>query len=113
MVDINKKLEQYQWMSYEEKLNISMNIISNLKDRGNIQAQEIFDRISNMDIVPNKVLDAIYTDFYNSVERIQKEKVSWELHKFEESKIYIQKIRAKEDEEKEDCDWILDWLYDL
>lgn len=75
MATVEQKMKEFQSRSYDERLNISMNIITNLKDRGNVQAQEIYDRISNSSRISEKVIDAIYKDFCDSVERIQKEKV--------------------------------------
>jgi hypothetical protein len=40
-----------------------------------VQAQEIYDKISKMDKVPESVVEAIYKDFCDSVERIQQEKI--------------------------------------
>jgi hypothetical protein len=92
-----------------------MNIITNLKDRWNVQAQNIFDKISKMDKVPGQVVDAIYQDFCESVERIQQEKIQWELHNFDKAKDYMQKLREKEEQERqeENCEDLLSWLDDL
>lgn len=115
MATIDQKMKEFQSKSYEEKLKISMNIITNLKDRGNTQAQEIYDRISVMEKIPENVVDAIYKDFCDSVERIQQEKVQWELHQFDKAKEYMQKLREEEkrQREEENCEWLLDWLDDL
>lgn len=115
MATVEQKMNDFMWKSYEEKLKISMNIIANLKDRGNTQAQEIYDRISVMEKIPENILDAIYKDFCDSVERIQQEKIQWELHKFDQAKDYMQKLREKEaqEREQENCDTLLEWLDDL
>ena len=115
MATVEQKMKDFMWKSYEEKLKISMNIIANLKDRGNTQAQEIYDRISVMEKIPENILDAIYKDFCDSVERIQQEKIQWELHKFDQAKDYMQKLREKEakEREQENCDTLLEWLDDL
>ena len=75
MATVEQKMKEFLSKTYEERLKISMNIITNLKDRGNVQAQEIFEKISKMDKVPENVINAIYKDFCDSVERIQQEKV--------------------------------------
>lgn len=75
MATVNQKMKDFQSKSYDERLKISMNIITNLKDRGNTQAQEIYDRISQMENIPEAVVDAIYKDFCDSIERIQQNKV--------------------------------------
>jgi glutamate synthase domain-containing protein 1 len=75
MATKDQKLKEFKSKPYEEKLKISMNIITNLKDRGNAQAQEIYDKISVMERIPDNILEAIYKDFCDSVERIQQEKV--------------------------------------
>ena len=49
MATKDQKLKEFKSKPYEEKLKISMNIITNLKDRWNVQAQNIFDKISKMD----------------------------------------------------------------
>ena len=115
MATVAQKMKEFQKKPYDEKLKISMNIITNLKDRGNVQAQEIYDRISVMERIPENVLDAIYKDFCDSVERIQQEKIKWELHNFDKAKNYMQKLREREAQEREEenCDCLLEWLDDL
>ena len=49
MASVDQKMKEFQSQSYEERLQISMNIITNLKDRGNSQAQEIYDSIVQME----------------------------------------------------------------
>lgn len=120
-------MKDFQSESYEEKLKISMNIITNLKDRWNAQAQQIYDKISKMDKVPEPVVDAIYKDFCTSVERINQDKVNEGARKFDEMKQYMQNLRQQEERdrarenteaileqiEEDDCDAILDRLNDL
>lgn len=115
MASVDQKIKEFQSKSYNEKLKISMNIITNLKDRGNTQAQYIFDRISKMDKVPDAVLDSIYKDFCDSIERIQQDKIQWELHQFDKAQQYLQKLREEErvQREKENCDALLDEIEDL
>ena len=112
MATIDKKMEEFQSKPYEERLKISMNIITNLKDRGNTQAQEIYDKISQMNRIPENVVEAIYKDFCSSVERIQQDKVHWELHQFNKVQIYMQRLRDEEQRqrEEENCEGILDDL---
>ena len=115
MATVEQKLKEFQSKTYEEKLKISMNIITNLKDRGNVQAQEIYDKISVMERIPDNILEAIYKDFCDSIERIQQERIQWELHNFDKVKDYMKILREKEEQEKkeENCDSLLDWLDDL
>jgi len=115
MASVDQKMKEFQSKSYDERLKISMNIITNLKDRGNIQAQEIFDRISQMEKIPEAVVDAIYKDFCDSVERIQQDKIQWELHQFDKVKAYMQRLKDEEkaQRESENCEALLDWLDDL
>ena len=115
MTTTDQKMKEFQSKPYEERLEISMNIIKSLKDRGNTQAQEIYDRISTMERIPENVVDAIYKDFCDSVERIQQNKVQWELLQFDKSKGYMQRLKDEEQKqrEQEDCEWLLDWLDDL
>lgn len=115
MATVEQKMKEFKSKSYDEKLKISMNIITNLKDRGNVQAQQIYDRISVMERIPENVLDAIYKDFCDSVERIQQDKIKWELHNFDKAKDYMQKLREKKAQERaeENCDCLLEWLDDL
>ena len=75
MATVDQKMKEFKSRPYDEKLKISMNIIVNLKDRGNVQAQEIYDKISIMEKIPENVLEAIYKDFCDSIERIQPEKI--------------------------------------
>lgn len=115
MATVNQKMKDFQSKSYDERLKISMNIITNLKDRGNTQAQQIYDRISQMENIPEAVVDAIYKDFCDSIERIQQDRVQWELHQFDKAQAYIQRLRAEEkaQRESENCEALLDWLDDL
>lgn len=115
MATIEQKTKEFQSKTYEEKLQVSMNILTNLKDRGNEQAQLIYNRVSKMEKIPEYVLEAVYKDFCDSVERIEQEKIQWELHKFDQAKNYMQKLREKEEQERaeEDCDSLLDWIDDL
>ena len=115
MATTDQKMKEFKSKPYEERLKISMNIITNLKDRGNAQAQQIYDRISQMEKIPETVVDAIYKDFCDSVERIQQDKIQWELHKFDKAQAYMHKLREEEkaQREAEDCESLLDWLDDL
>ena len=115
MATVEQKMKEFQSKPYEERLKISMNIITNLKDRGNLQAQEIYEKISNMERIPDSIVNAIYKDFCDSVEHIQQEKIKWELHKFDKAKDYMQKLREKESKEREEenCDCLLEGLDDL
>lgn len=112
MASVEQKMKEFQSLSYDERLKISMNIITNLKDRWNTQAQEIFDIISKMDKMPENLIDSIYKDFCDSVERVQQERVQWELAQFDKSKDYMQKLREREAKEREweDVDSLLDDL---
>jgi len=109
---IDQKMNDFQSKPYEERLKISMNIITNLKDRGNAQAQEIFDIVSGMDKVPDNLVNAIYKDFCDSVERVKQERIQWELAQFDKSKDYMQKLREREAQERawEDADLLLEGL---
>jgi len=115
MATVEQKMKEFKSKPYDEKLKLSMNIITNLKDRWNVQAQEIYDKISKMDKVPESVVEAIYKDFCDSVERIQQEKIDWELHNFDKVKDYMKILREKEAQERRDenCDSLLDWIDDL
>lgn len=115
MATVEQKMKEFQCKPYDERLKISMNIITNLKDRWNEQAQLIFERVSKMDRIPDSVVDAIYKDFCDSVERIQQEKIQWELHNFNKAKDYMQKLREEEAQQRaeENCEDLLDWLDDL
>ncbi len=115
MATVDQKMKEFLSKSYDDRLKISMNIITNLKDRGNTQAQEIYEKISIMEKVPENVVNAIYKDFCDSVERIQQDKIQWELHNFNKAKDYMQRLREKEEQERqnENCEDLLNWLDDL
>lgn len=114
MATVDQKMQEFKLKSYEEKLKISMNIITNLKDRGNSQAQEIYDSISKMEKIPEAIVDAIYRDFCDSVDRLQQEKVQGQLHQFDAVKAYMQKLREQEQaqREAENPELLLDWIED-
>lgn len=115
MASVDQKMKEFQSKSYEERLKISMNIITNLKDRGNAQASEIYDSIVQMEKIPDEVVNAIYKDFCDSVDRLEQEKVQWQLHQFDEVKAYMQKLRDQEKAQKEteNAESLLDWLEDV
>lgn len=115
MASVDQKMKEFQSQSYEERLKISMNIITNLKERGNAQAQEIYDSIAQMEKIPEEVVNAIYKDFCDSVDRLEQDKVQWQLHHFDEVKVYMQKLRDEENaqREAENTESLLDWLEDV
>ena len=115
MTSINKKIKEFRSKSYEERLSIVMNIIRNLKDCGNIQAQYIYDKILQIEKVPVDVIDAIYKDFCDARNCIHQKKMQWHLRKFEEVDVYMQKLREKENRQKdtENAELLLDWIDDL
>lgn len=115
MASVDQKMKEFQSQSYEERLKISMNIITNLKERGNVQAQEIYDSIAQMEKIPEEVVNAIYKDFCDSVDRLEQEKVQWQLHQFDEVKAYMQNLRDEEkaQKESENVESLLDWLEDV
>ena len=112
MFNIEQKMKEFSNKSYDERLRISTNIITNLKDRGNAQAQEIFDIMSDLDEVPDDLLNAIYKDYSKSVERIKQERIQWDLHNFEKARNHIKNMREVEARERaeENPDWLLEWL---
>lgn len=115
MVSVWEKMKLFSQKSYDDKLQVAMNIINNLKDRGNVQAQQIFDKISIMDNVPEKFLDAIYQDFCDSVDRIEQEKFQKDLHRFDKAGAYLKKLKEEESMIRswENPDDLLAWLDDL
>ena len=115
MADVWQKIEIFNAKSYNERLEIAINIINNLKDRWNIQAQEIYEKISHMERVPEGVINAIYLDFCNSIDRIEKERVRDELHKFSKAWTYLTKLREDEkaQREKDDPESLLTSLYEM
>ncbi len=68
-----------------------------------------------METIPEVVVDAIYKDFCDSVDRLEQEKVQWQLHQFDEARSYIQKLRDEEkaQRESENTESLLDELEDL
>jgi hypothetical protein len=109
---LQKKLEKFNALSYEDKYSISMNIITNLKDRWNIQALKIFDFMQTQKKVSERLLESIYKDFEVSVENIKQKNVEDDLHKFENTSKYLDQLRVEEEKERvqEDPDSILDQI---
>lgn len=93
-------IDAFKQLPYQEKRNIAMNIITNLKDRGNTQAQEIYDYVSTLETIPDSLLESIYQDFEISVEKIKKERISDQLHVFDTAQASIAKIREREAQER-------------
>ncbi len=100
-MNIQDKIQEFKTLPYEERLSIAMNIITNLKDKGNTQAKDIYDYVSTLEVVPDNILESIYLDFEESIEKIKNEKVESELHKFDKVQAYIHTIREREEKEKE------------
>ena len=67
-----------------------------------------------MEKIPEEVVNAIYKDFCDSVDRLEQEKIQWQLHQFDEVKAYMQKLRDDEkvQRESENVESLLDWLED-
>ncbi len=109
---LKNKLKKFQALSYEEKYHISMNIIINLKDRWNKQALMIFDFMEKQDKVSEVLLENIYKDFEMSIEKIKQKNVENDLHKFDSTAKYLDKLREEERKERvqEDPDSLLDQI---
>lgn len=99
-MSIQTQLEQFKALPYDEKLKIAMNIIVNLKDKGNVQAQEIYEYISTLEKVPENILESIYEDYEISVEEIKKKRITTQLHVFDNAQTSIDQIRAREAQER-------------
>lgn len=95
------KLAQFKSLSYEEKLKIDTNILSVLGEKWNKEATEILDTINNMDSIPDNVLNSIYLDFENSIDKIRKGKIEDKLHSFVKARKYINSLREQEKLERE------------
>ena len=111
-MNTQSNIEKFKQLSYQEKKDIATNIISNLKDRGNTQAQEIFEYMSNSDNISESFLESIYEDFENSVQKIKEKKIEGELHAFQQSHNYIKELREQEAKEmaEEDPDSLLEQI---
>lgn len=109
---IQSDIDAFKTLAYEEKLDIAMNIITNLKDKGNEQAKEIYAYVSTLEKVPETILESIYADFEESIEKIKNEKVESELHKFDKVQDYITHMREREAKERaeEDSESLLEQL---
>ena len=106
------KLEQFKKFSYDEKYKIAMNIVVNLKDKGNAQAQSIYDYIVSVDSAPEDMLESIYEDFETSIDNIKQARIGDDLHQFTKSVDYIKQLQEQEaqEREQENPDAILDQL---
>ena len=98
-MDANQKLQQFQQLNHEKKVEIDKNILSVLSKKGNTDAWEILARINNMDIIPDSLLDSIYLDFERSIDKIKEWKVEDQLHSFSKAKEYIKSLHQQEEEE--------------
>jgi hypothetical protein len=98
---LEKKLQKFNALSYQDKYNIAINIITNLKDRWNKQAQEIFDFIEKQNKVSETFLENIYKDFEVSIEKIKEKNVKDDLHKFDNATKYLDMLREEEAKERE------------
>jgi len=109
---LQEKLDKFNALSYDDKYSISMNIITNLKDRWNTQALRIFDFMQTQKKVSESLLESIYKDFEVSVENIKQKNVKEDLHKFDNASKYLDQLRAEEEKERaqEDPDSILDQI---
>ncbi len=109
---LKDKLKKFKALSYEDKYGISMNIITNLKDRWNKQALKIFNFLEKEERVKEDILESIYEDFEVSVESIKQKNIKEDLHKFDKTAKYLAKLKEEEEIErlKEDPDSILEQI---
>ncbi len=109
---LKDKLQKFNALSYQDKYTIAINIITNLKDRWNKQALMIFDFMEKQDKVSEVLLENIYKDFEVSIEKIKQKNVENDLHKFESTVKYLDKLREEERKERvqEDPDSLLDQI---
>jgi len=99
-MNTKKKLEIFQSLNYNDRLNIVKKIIINLKNRGNIEAQIIFETLNTLDPVDDDLMASIYLDFEESIENIKKCRVDKELYKFSQSLKDAKILNKKEQEDK-------------
>lgn len=111
-MNTQSNIEKFKQLSYQEKLDIATNIITNLKNRWNTQAQEIFEYMNNSENISESFLESIYEDFENSIEKIKEKRVEGELHAFQQSHNYIKELREQEAQEmaQEDPDSLLEQI---
>lgn len=99
-MDTNQKLEQFKKLTYEKKVEIDKNILSVLSEKGNTDAWEILNTINNINPISNEILDSIYLDFENSIDKIKQWKVDNQLYTFDKAKNYIASLRQQEEKER-------------
>jgi hypothetical protein len=102
-------LQQFQQLTYKKKVEIDKNILSVLNKKWNNDAWKILDRINEMDIIPNNLLNNIYLDFERSIDKIKEWKVENQLYSFSKTKEYTDFLRQQEKAEmaKENLDDLL------
>ena len=77
---VAQKVEEFNKLPYEERLKIAMNIITVLKEKGNVQAADIYEN----------------SDFEIGVEKIKAGKREEAAKEFEKSNDVLQRIREME-----------------
>lgn len=120
-LSIEKKMETFQWKAYDEKLKISMDILTKIKDK-NPQAQQIYDVINERYIIPGKqvpvnIVESIYKDVCVSEDKIEKEKVAEWLSQYnkwqEKLRILKQEEAVKREQDIRDADYLIENIDNL
>ena len=93
---VAQKVEEFNKLPYEERLKIAMNIITVLKEKGNVQAADIYEKMQFIEHPSDKLLEAIYSDFEIGVEKIKAGKREEAAKEFEKSNDVLQRIREME-----------------
>ncbi len=100
-MDANQKLKQFKELSYEKKVEMDKNILSVLSEKWNTDAWEILATINDMDPIADNILNSIYLDFENSIDKIEQWKIEDQLHTFDKAKDYIATLHQQEKIERE------------
>lgn len=98
---VDQKVEKFKLLTKQDKQTCVIKIITNLRKKWNADAEKVFEYLQRLgNQISEEFLEIVYRDFENSVEEIKNQKKANELHKFEMTVSYLQKLHSREEEEK-------------
>ena len=96
--------DDFWGLDYETKSNIALKILTTIMNQ-NEQAKAIYNQLLSYDTIPEKILDAMWTDYHSHISAIANQKRANEAEQFAASRAYIQQLanqEAQEDIQTED-----------
>lgn len=106
-----KKIENFQKLPYEKRLEIITTLIKTLKDKWNQSAIKIYNSLQYISHPSDELLETIYTEFEEGVEKNNQSQKEKNINAFTKSQELLKRIQEREAaEQEEDPDSLLEWL---